>query len=128
MSQEKRGSCSGALPSGGKLFPCKVSDSGRYFLWLHPFRYYESPFYFRRPTPTYNEYAREHMPLAPAYPEMDQEGYVHKQHGNIIIPDYRVYQPERVRKLMPDDVLAKHMTRMEMEGLKDPWLRNDLWK
>lgn len=81
-----------------------------------------------RITPTYNEYAREHMPVAPAYPEMDKEGYVHKQHGNIIIPDYRVYQPERVRKLMPDDNVAKHMTRLEMEGLKDPWMRNDLWK
>lgn len=78
--------------------------------------------------PTFNDYAKEHMPVPPAYPEMEKEGYVHKQHGNMIIPDYRVYQPERVRKLMPDDWIARHMNTLEQEGLKDPWLRNDLWK
>jgi len=81
-----------------------------------------------RTEPTYNDYAREHHPVAPAYPEMEKEGYVHKQHGNVIVPDYRVYQPERVRQLMPDGWLAQHMTRLEQEGLKDPWLRNDTWK
>lgn len=68
----------------------------------------------------------DHHPCAPWYPEMNQEGYNHKIHGNAVIPDYRVYQIGRTAQFRPE--LQAHLKKLELDGLKDPWMRNELWK
>jgi len=77
-------------------------------------------------SPRYNHHAKETMAFAPWYPEMNQVGYDHKVHGNIVIPDYRVYQIPRVAPYRPE--LQTYLKNLEAEGLQDPWIRNNLWR
>jgi len=79
-----------------------------------------------KPNPPYNQHAKAHMAFAPFYPEMDKVGYNHKVHGNEVIPDYRVYNVERTA-IYSNDV-AKHLEDLKKAGLKDPWLRNHIWR
>lgn len=81
------------------------------------------PFQFR---PAYNHHAKEHMAFAPWYPEMTQVGYDHKVHGTQVVPDYRVYDISRTAAVQPDTM--KYLEDLRAAGLKDPWLRNDLWR
>jgi len=76
--------------------------------------------------PAYNHHAKEHMAFAPWYPEMNQVGYNHKVHGTSVIPDYRVYDISRTASVSPHT--AKYVEDLQAAGLKDPWLRNDLWR
>jgi len=82
-----------------------------------------SPLQFR---PVYDHHAKEHMAFAPWYPEMNQVGYQHKVHGTQVVPDYRVYDISRTASVSPE--IAKYVTDLKDAGLKDPWLRNDLWR
>jgi len=76
--------------------------------------------------PPYNFHAKENMAFAPFYPEMDKVGYNHKVHGTHVIPDYRVYNVER--SALYSDQLAEHVEKLEKANLKDPWLRNEVWR
>lgn len=49
-------------------------------------------------------------------------GHGHGHHDEIKIPDYKIYKVEDVPELMATKrVLAA-------QGLKDPWLRNEVWR
>lgn len=76
--------------------------------------------------PAYNTHAKEHMAFAPWYPEMNEVGYDHKVHGTYVVPDYRVYQVARTAAVSP--VTAQYVQDLEAAGLKDPWIRNELWR
>lgn len=76
--------------------------------------------------PAYNHHAKEHLAFAPWYPEMNQVGYDHKVHGTQVVPDYRVYNVQRTAGVSPP--VANYVDQLESTGLKDPWLRNDLWR
>jgi len=76
--------------------------------------------------PKYDHHAKEHMAFAPWYPEMNQPGYEHKVHGTEVVPDYRVYDISRTASVSP--TIAEYVAKLEQAGLKDPWLRNDLWR
>lgn len=76
--------------------------------------------------PVYDHHAKEHMAFAPWYPEMNQVGYDHKVHGTAVVPDYRVYDISRTASVSP--LTAKYIEDLRAAGLKDPWLRNDLWR
>jgi len=76
--------------------------------------------------PAYNYHAKEHLPFAPWYPEMNEVGYDHKVHGTFVIPDHRVYNVARTAAVSPNT--ADYVQQLEAAGLKDPWIRNELWR
>jgi NADH dehydrogenase (ubiquinone) 1 beta subcomplex subunit 3 len=76
--------------------------------------------------PPYNNKALHEMSFAPWHPEMNQVGYEHKIHGTQVIPDHRIYQPERVAKTSSH--VRDYMEELKTKGLKDPWLRNEVWR
>nr|CAH7754910.1 unnamed protein product [Callosobruchus chinensis] len=50
-------------------------------------------------------------------------GHGHHGHGEpYTVPDYRIYKVEDVPKLMATK------RALESLGLKDPWLRNEVWR
>jgi hypothetical protein len=76
--------------------------------------------------PPFNYAVKDTMAFAPFYPEMNEVGYNHKVHGNNVVPDYRVYQTERTASVSPS--VKDYIGKLEKADLKDPWLRNELWR
>lgn len=50
------------------------------------------------------------------------DGHGHGHHAPYTIPDYKIYKVEDI------PLLVKTKNALAAKGLKDPWLRNEVWR